>query len=80
MVKDCLILNIEGVIILETVRTLVVPLVVIGAINWGLVGLLNLDLVATLLGAGSVLTKVVYIVVGLAGVMLAVDTWGGGKK
>lgn len=39
----------------------------IGALNWGLVGLFNLDLVAALLGAGSLLTKVVYVVVGAAG-------------
>ncbi len=40
---------------------------VVGALNWGLVGLLNMNLVETILGAGSMLTKVVYIVVGLAG-------------
>lgn len=41
--------------------------VALGALNWGLVGLLNLDLVATLLGEGSLLTRVVYVVVGAAG-------------
>ena len=44
-------------------------LVVIGALNWGLVGLLHMDLVAKLLGAGSMLSRVVYILVGLAGIM-----------
>ena len=39
----------------------------VAAINWGLVGLVNMNLVETLLGAGSMLTKVVYIIVGLAG-------------
>lgn len=47
-------------------------LVIVGAINWGLVGLLNLDLVGALFGAGSGLTKIVYILVGLAGVYGAV--------
>ena len=34
-------------------------LVVVGALNWGLVGLLNFDLVAFLFGAGSLLTRAV---------------------
>jgi hypothetical protein len=41
-------------------------LVVIGAINWGLVGVANLNLVEAILGLGT-LTQVVYILVGLAG-------------
>ncbi len=42
-------------------------LMIIGAINWGLVGLLDLDLVATLFGSGSTISRAVYILVGLAG-------------
>ena len=42
-------------------------LLVVGALNWGLVGLVNLDVVATILGAGTVLAKAVYVLVGLAG-------------
>ncbi|MFC1767296.1 DUF378 domain-containing protein [Candidatus Margulisiibacteriota bacterium] len=42
-------------------------LVIIGAINWGLVGLANLDLVATLLGNIPILQQATYILVGLAG-------------
>lgn len=41
-------------------------LVVIGGINWGLVGLLELDLVAELLGDMSGPARLVYILVGLA--------------
>jgi len=46
--------------------TVAMALVVIGGLNWGLVGLLNLDLVAMLLGAGSMLAKLVYVLVGLS--------------
>lgn len=47
---------------------LALVLVIIGAINWGLIGLFNLDLVATLLGGQtSFLSRAVYILVGLAG-------------
>jgi len=52
-------------------KMLVGWILVIGAVNWGLVGLLNWNIVESLLGAGSMLTKVVYIVVGLAGVYKA---------
>lgn len=41
-------------------------LLVVGGLNWGLVGTANFDLVAALLGAGSMLAKVVYTLVGLA--------------
>ncbi|MEY4711176.1 MAG: hypothetical protein RIS88_626 [Pseudomonadota bacterium] len=41
-------------------------LMVIGGINWGLVGALDLDLVATLLGSGSMASRIVYMLVGLA--------------
>lgn len=41
-------------------------LVVVGGLNWGLVGALNFSLVAALFGTDSMLTKGVYILVGLA--------------
>lgn len=41
-------------------------LVIIGALNWGLVSFWN-DLVAVLFGAGSVLAVIIYALVGLAG-------------
>ncbi len=42
-------------------------LMVIGAINWGLVGAFKFDLVQTLFGTSPVLVSVVYILVGLSG-------------
>ena len=48
-------------------------LVIIGGLNWALVGLLNFDLVATILGDMSVLSRVVYVVVGLAAVYVLVS-------
>ncbi|MDR5784411.1 DUF378 domain-containing protein [Caballeronia sp. LZ065] len=47
-------------------------LVIIGALNWGLVGLIQLDLVATLFGAGSTPARIVYVLVGLAGIYMLV--------
>jgi uncharacterized membrane protein YuzA (DUF378 family) len=43
-------------------------LVIIGALNWGLVGLFQFDLVAAILGAGSMMTRIIYVLVGLAGI------------
>ena len=43
-------------------------LVIIGALNWGLIGLFGLDLVAFLCGGQmAVISRVIYAVVGLAG-------------
>jgi uncharacterized membrane protein YuzA (DUF378 family) len=47
-------------------------LVIIGAINWGLVGLFQFDLVAALFGGQSeALSRVVYSLVGLSGLIVA---------
>ena len=40
--------------------------VIVGGLNWGLVGAFNFDLVATIFGAGSLLARLVYVVVGLS--------------
>jgi uncharacterized membrane protein YuzA (DUF378 family) len=46
-------------------------LLVVGGLNWGLVGLFNFDLVATILGGpGSVLTRIVYVLVGLGALVI----------
>ena len=42
-------------------------LVVIGAANWGLIGLFNFNLVSALLGFSPMLVTLVYILVGVAG-------------
>jgi uncharacterized protein len=47
-------------------------LTIIGALNWGLVGLLNFDLVAAIFGKKSFLSRLVYTLVGLAGVYLII--------
>lgn len=43
--------------------------VVLGAVNWGLVGVTNLNLVETVFGVGA-LTQVVYILIGLGGLYM----------
>ena len=45
-------------------------LVIIGAINWGLIGIFSFDLVAFLFGDMSWLSRIVYILVGISGLYL----------
>jgi uncharacterized membrane protein YuzA (DUF378 family) len=54
------------IIITNNFDKLAYVLVVIGGLNWGFVGWLNFNLVDTIFGAGSMLSRVVYAVVGAA--------------
>ena len=48
-------------------------LVIVGALNWGLFGLLDLNVVNMVLGSMAGLEKIVYILVGLSGVLALVN-------
>jgi uncharacterized membrane protein YuzA (DUF378 family) len=41
-------------------------LVIVGGLNWGLIGLFDFNLVDAIFGAGSTLSRIIYIIVGLA--------------
>ncbi len=43
-------------------------LIVVGGLTWGLVGAFNFDLVAAIFGAGSLIARIVYILVGLSAI------------
>ena len=45
-----------------------IALIIIGGLNWALVGILNFDLVAFIFGSGSLLARIVYVVIGIAAV------------
>lgn len=45
-----------------------IALLIIGGLNWGLIGILNFDLVAFIFGGGSLLSRIVYTIVGVAAV------------
>ncbi|MDQ6882372.1 MAG: DUF378 domain-containing protein [Pseudomonadota bacterium] len=47
---------------------LAMVLLIIGGLNWGLVGLMDLDVVAAVFGRGTMISRVVYILVGVAAV------------
>lgn len=58
---------------MRAIDVLSAVLLIIGGLNWGLVGLADFDLVAALCGAGSILAKVVYTFVGVAAAYQAVS-------
>ncbi|MCI6927083.1 DUF378 domain-containing protein [Butyricicoccus porcorum] len=46
----------------------VLTLVIIGAVNWGCIGLFGLDIVGALFGGqGAMISRIIYAVIGLAG-------------
>ena len=53
---------------MKAVNLVTLLLVIVGGLNWGLVGLFNVDLVAAIFGNGSTLARIVYILVGVSAV------------
>lgn len=58
---------------MKTVNTVALVLVVVGGLNWLLVGLFDYNLVEMLFGEGSVLTKTVYVLVGVSALWVLWD-------
>lgn len=55
---------------MRTLQSIALTLTIIGAINWGLIGLFDFNLVALIFGgADSILTKIIYIIVGICGII-----------
>jgi len=63
---------------MKAIDTLAVALVVVGALNWGLVGAFNFNLVTALLGP-TILASIVFVLVGIAGAYFAAR-WAGARK
>lgn len=58
---------------MKTLDTIVAILLVIGGLNWGLVGFFSFDLVKTILGDMTLLSRVVYILVGVSAIYQALQ-------
>lgn len=54
---------------MEILQKVALVFTVIGAINWGLIGFFDFNLVTTIFGDGSTLTRIVYMIVGIAGII-----------
>jgi uncharacterized membrane protein YuzA (DUF378 family) len=53
---------------MKSLNILTLILVIVGGLNWGLVGAFGFDLVAAIFGPGSALARLVYILVGLSAI------------
>ena len=65
---------------LTSIDIIALILTIIGGLNWGLVGLVELNIVDQLFGAGSVLARIIYVLVGLAAIYLIVAFSKFGRK
>ena len=65
---------------LNIIMWIALMLLVVGGLNWGLVGLFKFDLVARLLGEMSFLTRLVYVAVAFSAVIVFVPTFLESKK
>ena len=54
---------------METLQKIALVFTIIGAIVWGLIGLFDFNLVSTLFGADSGLSRIVYTLVGITGLI-----------
>ena len=54
---------------MNIVQKIALTFTIIGAINWGLVGIFNYNLVDSLFGEGSVLSRIIYTVVAISGLI-----------
>ena len=54
---------------MQTLQKICLLLTIIGAIVWGLIGIFDFNLVATIFGDGTTLSRIIYTLVGLAGLV-----------
>ena len=60
---------------MNILRTIAYILVIVGALNWGLVGIADFDLVAFIFGEMTVLSRIVYGLVGISAIILLLTTY-----
>lgn len=65
----------QGGLMFNFVKYTAYILVIIGAINWGLIGFFNYDLVASIFGELSMTTRIIYSLVGISALISIVTTY-----
>jgi uncharacterized membrane protein YuzA (DUF378 family) len=61
---------------MKAVHVIAFILAIVGALNWGLVGAFNFNLVSYLLGAWPMVANTVYVLVGISAIILVVTHKG----
>jgi hypothetical protein len=64
---------------MRTLDVIAAILLIIGGLNWGLVGVFNFDLVANVFGRMTAISRIVYTVVGLCALYWVME-WGAMKR
>ena len=59
---------------MDIIEKIALILIIVGGLNWGLYGFFGLDLVATLLGSMTLLSKIVYGAIGVSALYAAFTT------
>jgi len=54
---------------MEGIQKIALVFTIIGALNWGLIGIFDFNLVTALFGELTMLSRIVYIIVGIAGII-----------
>jgi uncharacterized membrane protein YuzA (DUF378 family) len=54
---------------METLQKVLLAITIIGAVNWGLIGLLDFDLVAFIFGEATLFSRIIYTLVGVCGLV-----------
>lgn len=54
---------------METLQKVLLVITIIGAVNWGLIGLLDYNLVAAIFGEASLFSRIIYTLVGISGLV-----------
>ena len=55
---------------MKILDTIVLCLVIIGSVNWGLIGFFQFDLVAAIFGDMTMFSRIIYAIIGICGFML----------
>ena len=54
---------------MQTLQKVALIFTIIGAINWGLIGIFDFNLVSAIFGEASVLSRIIYTIVGITGLI-----------
>ena len=57
----------KEVYVMKVIDKIALVLVIIGAIVWGIIGIFNFNVVDAIFGVGSIISKIIYILVGISG-------------
>ena len=54
---------------MQTLQKIALVFTIIGAINWGLIGIFDFNLVSAIFGSGSILSRIIYTIVCICGLI-----------